>query len=54
MPYTKAVLLEDERDYPWQWFTPVIWSEADLRYRAAHTDWLETREAEAVLRDEAA
>lgn len=36
MQATPATLLEDERDYPWQWITPVIWSEADLRYRAAH------------------
>lgn len=36
MPFTNPILLEDERDYPWTWFIPVIWSEADLRYRAAH------------------
>jgi hypothetical protein len=38
---TKASLLEEERDYPWQWFIPVIWSDADLRYRAAHTTFEE-------------
>lgn len=37
MQYTKPILLEDERDYPWTWFTPIIWSEVDLSYRAAHT-----------------
>lgn len=47
--YTAATLLEDERDYPWQWITPVIWSEADLRYRAAHT-YFEDSNAEGLVR----
>lgn len=51
---TKAILLEDERDYPWTWFIPVIWSEADLRYRAAHTQWEECKNLEGAIRDYAA
>jgi hypothetical protein len=30
---TNPILLEDERDYPWQWFLPVIWSEAEIAGR---------------------
>lgn len=51
--YTNPILLEDERDYPWTWFTPVIWSEADLAYRAAHTAFEETNE-EGAIREVAA
>lgn len=32
--YTNPILLEDERDYPWQWFTPVIWSAAEIAERS--------------------
>lgn len=31
--HTKPELLEDERDYPWTWYTPVIWSEAEIAER---------------------
>lgn len=50
MPYTNPILLEDERDYPWQWFTPVIWSAADLAYRAAHSRFEEDNR-EGATRD---
>lgn len=52
--HTKAILLENERDYPWQWFIPVIWSEADLAYRAAHTHFEDCHNAEGAVRDYAA
>lgn len=48
--YTKPELLEEERDYPWTWFTPVIWSEADLRYRVAHARF-EDDNVEGAVRD---
>lgn len=48
---TKAILLEDERDYPWQWFVPVIWSEAELAYRATHSRFEEDNHEGAVRGD---
>ena len=51
--YTKLSLLEEERDYPWQWFTPVIWSQEDLDYRAAHARFEEDN-VEGAVRQEAA